>query len=407
MKQNCRFIIPLVLVIIPITLISTACQRGERAPTAAPMVVEKKTPTATFTLTVTPSFTPTPLPTFTPTFTATSAPTFTPEPTPTLASVVRLLQSADDAVEREDLPSDIYNIATYIVLTGSTVSDSNMAKLEEWMLEFEYRDAPLEVLETYRAVLRGDSIPEEAIVLHNEWVVQHNESVIPYVTATADARAKATATQVTFEVQATATRETEIAHAAQGVVCADLPNDELLLTSPVAEWEAVAAWMLGTPNTGGPEPWAVGFELKPGALVRAPISTEDYHFWGTGISNATGVGNRRLAFYKTIGENRYEVTLILPGKAEGDRFELLGPDAGRPPIQRGQAVARILTDEGLNRPFLNAPDGFDLIIKVNQLTELPSGKNWGTIEPLSLDRPFNTLWYGGYPTVCKEWKEES
>jgi len=100
----------------------------------------------------------------------------------------------------EDLPSDIRGVA-YLVSVGRTVKDSSLAKLDRWILEYEYRDAPTEVIETLRAVLSGESVPEEAIVLHNDWVVEHNAKVIAQATAAAEARAEAIATQEAIVAQ--------------------------------------------------------------------------------------------------------------------------------------------------------------------------------------------------------------
>jgi len=382
------------------SLLASACA-GPLPETETASLLPTPTPTSPSTPTPSPTpfpiltATPTPAPTPTPTFTSTP----TPLPTPTLATVVKILQSADDVLALENIPSDIRGVA-YLIQKDHGNNQARQEKLNRWMLEYEYRDAPLEVQQVLQASLAGSPLAPESIIAHNKWVESHNATVVPQVTATAKVRLQATATRVARDSQAFA-----------GVMCSEIPEGALILTSPVATWENAFEVFYEDEDE-----LAVGFRLKPGTIVYAPIDAPKMEVrmavYGRGIRayflRDDGIGIS-IGFPENAPHYRLSSSYVQFLDENGNPYP---PDyrgtGDIENVRRGQPIA-VYRSGVWRHPTtpekIHAPDSISILVTAFRLNDDRSST--GIPVSLGLSPPHNDLWYDGYPIACKEWQATS
>ncbi len=287
---------------------------------------------------------------------------------------------------------------------------------------YPYYNAPLEVDVAARTIREGGEVASELIVAHNEWMAAYNATVAPHATATMEALAPLQTATAVAAAQATATVVAAMTAAAEGVFCAGLHESETRLTSPVADYVEVAVvdpcYPLGFIRRDYSPRQATAFELMPETEIVAPISGK--------LTVGFGASWRHTMWSTVdITNGSVEVSLVLPGyyvppatahfagadPFEGmeaclDCIEVVGarwmeepskdtPGAttawfGLPWVNRGERIA-VYHHGALS--VGGFPAG--LVVCVTRL-DVPGRDRVADLGPSS------PLWFGGYPTFCKE-----
>lgn len=84
----------------------------------------------------------------------------------------------------ESFPREIANLIR--IGTVRQLTPEEQARIQQAVVEYEYRDAPPEVVSTLRKVLAGGIVSESMIIAHNVWVERHNSQIRIEATATAE-----------------------------------------------------------------------------------------------------------------------------------------------------------------------------------------------------------------------------
>jgi len=280
-------------------------------------------------------------------------------------------------------------------MLNDRATEKHKGKLDKWLYELPYQDAPADVKDTFHRIDLEETVEEEAIIKHNEWIEQYNQFSIPLATATAE-----------VIIQKTATVEELAQRAAEGVQCSDLDQSDTRLTSPIASYIDIyvgdfAREPLGHIARNAPPFQSIAFELESNTLIHAPVSDQVSFGW---FASWTGDAWTNVS----IENDDTEVSLILPvfwipswwaetdsGKRYSENVQNKCHDCAEINTQnfdkwvkRGQPLATY------HHGYLSL-GGFpaSLAIIVSNEEGRPD---------LTLDSP---LWYGSYPTKCKEWRK--